>query len=243
MPDEIFNNPRLAAIYDAFDGKREDLLPYLAITREYKARSVLDIGCGTGTFACLLNNEGFSVTGFDPSESSLDIARQKLGSQGVNWVLESLPNFKPSLFDMAVMTGNVAQVFLTDDDWNANLIAIHKSLKQDGYLVFETRDPAAKAWQGWTKDRTYKKLNLPEIGKVEGWCDLLSVVDDLVTFRWTYVFEKDGSVLSSDSTLRFRSREETELSLTKSGFIVKEVRDAPDRPSLEFVFIAIKESS
>jgi hypothetical protein len=48
----------------------------------------------------------------------------------------------------------------------------------------------------------------------------------------------DGAVLTSDSTLRFRSRVEVEESLVDAGFVVDEVRDAPDRPGREFVFVA-----
>jgi len=45
-------------------------------------------------------------------------------------------------------------------------------------------------------------------------------------------------VLTSGSTLRFRGRDELAGSLASAGFVVDEVRDAPDRPGLEFVFIA-----
>ncbi len=59
-----------------------------------------------------------------------------------------------------------------------------------------------------------------------------------VSFRYTYRFDGDGAVITSDSTLRFRSREEVESSLAAYGYRVVEVRDAPDRPGREFVFIA-----
>jgi hypothetical protein len=45
-------------------------------------------------------------------------------------------------------------------------------------------------------------------------------------------------VLTSDPTLRFRTRKAVERSLSTSGFVVDEVRDAPDRPGRELVFIA-----
>ncbi|CAM5394107.1 class I SAM-dependent methyltransferase [Streptomyces violaceorubidus] len=60
----------------------------------------------------------------------------------------------------------------------------------------------------------------------------------LVTFRWTYVFGADGEVLTSDSTLRFREREEVAADLAGQGYVVREVRDAPDRAGREFVFVA-----
>jgi hypothetical protein len=60
----------------------------------------------------------------------------------------------------------------------------------------------------------------------------------LVSFRNTYKFLADGTVVTSDSTLRFRSREEVESSLIAHGYQVLDVREAPDRPGREFVFIA-----
>jgi hypothetical protein len=49
---------------------------------------------------------------------------------------------------------------------------------------------------------------------------------------------RSGASLTSDSTLRFRSRDELASSLAAVGLTVGEVRDAPDRPGREFVFIA-----
>lgn len=51
---------------------------------------------------------------------------------------------------------------------------------------------------------------------------------EFVTFRATVIFESDGAVLTSQSTLRFRSREAVTSSLAEAGFTVDEVRDAPD---------------
>ena len=59
-----------------------------------------------------------------------------------------------------------------------------------------------------------------------------------VSFRSTYRFERDRAVLVSDSMLRFRYEDELRESLIDTKFAVREVRDAPDRPGREFVFIA-----
>ncbi|MGE0526899.1 MAG: hypothetical protein AB7G93_16745 [Bdellovibrionales bacterium] len=140
---------------------------------------------------------------------------------------------------MAVMTGNVAQVFLTDDSWQENLNAIRRSLHANGHLVFEVRDPAERAWLDWNREKTYSLLEIPGIGPVESWCELTDVKSELVSFRWTYTFKSDGEVITSDSTLRFRSRAEIARSLAKSGYRVREVRGAPDRPGKEFVFLQL----
>jgi SAM-dependent methyltransferase len=66
MADAIFAVRRLAEICDPSDPDRRDLEAYLDLIEQFDARSVLDIGCGTGTFGCLLAQRGVEVTGLDP---------------------------------------------------------------------------------------------------------------------------------------------------------------------------------
>lgn len=96
----------------------------------------------------------------------------------------------------------------------------------------------ARAWEEWNRDASHRVTELPGVGAVETWVQLVEVSGSLVSFRWTYVFAADGQVLTSDSTLRFREREEVEADLVARGFVVDEVHGAPDRPGREFVFIA-----
>jgi hypothetical protein len=118
------------------------------------------------------------------------------------------------------------------------LHAIRRALRPGGRLVFESRDPARKAWLAWNRQQTYRRVVIPGAGPVKTWTDLTGAGKSLVSFRSTVVFASDGAVLTSDSTLRFRERAELAGSLASAGLVVDEVRDAPDRPGLEFVFIA-----
>lgn len=237
-PDPIFAEPRLAAVYDAFDGERDDLDLYEAIVDELGARRVLDVGCGTGSFAVRLAARGLAVTGVDPAAASLDLARAKPHADRVRWIDGDASAVTDDGFDVATMTGNVAQVFLTDDAFTATLAAVSASLRPGGHLVFEVRDPARRAWEGWTPDRTRTSLVVDGVGAVEAWTEVTSVELPLVSFRQTYRFALDGAVLVSDSTLRFRRRDELDAALDACGFDVDHVRDAPDRPGLEWVVVA-----
>ncbi len=118
------------------------------------------------------------------------------------------------------------------------LQAICACLRPGGLLAFETRDPAARAWEQWTRAATHRVSDVPGAGRVESWVEVTEVEWPLVSFRWTWVFARDGARLTSSSTLRFRERSEVESDLHDSGFDVIEVRGAPDRPGQELVFLA-----
>jgi SAM-dependent methyltransferase len=242
--DEIFANPRLAELYDHFDGDRSDLDAYLAIAQELSAHCVVDVGCGTGVFACLLANHGFDVIGVDPAEASLTVARRKPGADRITWLLgdaRALTNCgEGPVADLVTMTANVAQVFLSDEDWLATLGHIHAALLPTGHFVFEVRDPAQRAWEQWNREASSVSITIDGTGTVEGWVELTEVALPFLSFRWSYRFGEDGATVTSDSTLRFRTRAEITDSLTASGFGVCDVRDAPDRPGKEFVFLARK---
>lgn len=239
MPDPIFAETHLAAIYDALDPDRSDLLAYAGIVAELRARSVLDIGCGTGTFATLLAQCGVSVVGVDPAVASVGVARAKPYADRVTWVAGDITAVPPVQVDLATMTANVAQVFRTDDAWQSVLVGARAALRPGGHLVFETRDPARAAWATWNRADSHAVTNVDGVGEVESWLDLLQIDDarGLVTFRHTFVLP-DGNVRTSESTLRFRTREQVLASLDAAGFETIDIRDAPDRPGLEMVFIA-----
>src|SRR5579862_319206 len=136
------------------------------------------------------------------------------------------------------MTGNVAQVIRTDQDWARVLRAIGTALRPHGHLVFETRRPERRAWEEWAADTAPVTLDVPGAGPVEHRSEDTAVDLPFVSFRDTYTFAADGAVITSESTLRFRDREEVASSLTAAGYRILDVRQAPDRPGREYVFIA-----
>ncbi|HLI45398.1 MAG TPA: class I SAM-dependent methyltransferase [Acidimicrobiales bacterium] len=189
------------------------------------------------------------VVGLDPAAASLAVARRKPHAELVRWIEANaadpdLERLVAHSFDLVVMTGNVAQVFLDDAEWAAVLANAYRLLRPGGRLVFEARRPEAEAWRTWTKDRTYRRLPLPGSGRRRGedhvttWTELSSVQLPLISFRQHFVFERGPETLISDSTLVFRGEAEIVDQLEQAGFAVKGVRQAPDRPGLEMVFVA-----
>ena len=236
-PDAIFSDERLAALYDLFEGERDDLDAYVAIVQELSARRVLDIGCGTGEFVLRLAALGVEASGLDPAVASIDVAKKKQGAEKVEWVEGDVSALPVIDVDLVTMTANVAQVFVEDDAWRAVLDAAASVLQPGGHLVFETRDPDQRAWESWDRESSFQSAVGPDGSIIETWHEVTSVDLPLVTFDGTYRFA-DGSTTVSTSTLRFRSRDEVETALVDTGFEAIDVRDALDRPGREFVFIA-----
>lgn len=236
--DHIFSDHRLTKIYDDFDPDRSDLIPYVNMIKDLGAESVIDVGCGTGSLALLLEKEGVDVVAVDPAEASVDIAKSKPGADKIRWIVggaDALPNDST---DVVVMAGNVAQAIVEPALWADTLDHICSALKSGGHLIFETRNPDFQAWKEWNKEASFKRVSIEEIGQVDGWVELLDVDLPLVSFRWTYFFHESNTTLTSDSTLRFRTVSELETDLANHGFKIEDVREAPDRPGKEHVVIA-----
>jgi ubiquinone/menaquinone biosynthesis C-methylase UbiE len=235
-PDPAFADPRLASLYDVLDGDRRDLDAYVAVAEEVAATRIVDIGCGTGSLAVRLSAQGRTVIGVDPAGASLEVARAKPHADRVTWVhgdATALLHMDVEA-DLAVMTGNVAQVFVSDDDWAQTLDAVRRCLRPGGWLAFETRRPEVRDWEGW--DEADTRIDLPGGGRAVFTCAVTRVEPPLVTFETTLTLGED--VVPSSSTLRFRERHEVEADLVRHGFEVVDVREAPDRPGKELVFLA-----
>ena len=232
-PDATFSDPRQAVLYDVFNNDRSDLDAYVRIADEVEAHRVVDVGCGTGSLAVRLAELGFSVTGVDPAGASLDVARAKPNAELVTWVhgdATSLVGLEAA--DLAVMTGNVAQVFVSDEDWYATLRAIRTCLRPGGWFVFETRRSEVRDWETW--NLAPSPVAMPD-GRGRLACTVTEVALPLVTFEGSTAIGEE--IMRSTSTLRFRERNELERDLSRHGFNVLDVRDAPDRPGKEMVFL------
>ena len=104
VPDAIFAHPRLAPVYDAFDGDRDDLAAYVGIVGELGAERVLDVGCGTGCLASLVAGSGRTVMGADPAGASLAVARAKDVRARITRVHGDATALRPFGADLAVLT-------------------------------------------------------------------------------------------------------------------------------------------
>lgn len=243
MPDALFSHPRLARVYDPLDPDRSDLDAYVDVVKEFGARAVLDVGCGTGALMTRLVDLGISVLGIDPASASIGVARSKVSSDLATTIIAEAPDIADSpakrhSFDLATMTANVAQVFLDDEDWLAALRAVRCCLRAGGHLVFETRRPSDRAWERWTRESTWRIVDVDGEGPVETWVQTTEADGEYVTFDSPTIFHSDGERIESTSTLRFRTEYTLKRTLTEAGFDEIEVRDLPYAPGRGWLFVA-----
>jgi ubiquinone/menaquinone biosynthesis C-methylase UbiE len=95
MPDRLFEDPRLARLYDACCAGRPDFAFYLPLVMQ--SPSVLDVGCGTGALLHLARVAGHRgrLCGLDPADAMLEQARVRLAHQ-VRSVTGDVATFTPT---------------------------------------------------------------------------------------------------------------------------------------------------
>jgi SAM-dependent methyltransferase len=201
--DEVFEDPRFASLYDHFNAWDVCDDFYLDLARE-TGGPVLDLGCGTGLLACRIAQEGLSVTGVDPAEGMLRVARSRPGAERVSWVKAEGQTLRlPECFNLIYMTGHAFQALLTDDDAIAVLRAVRDHLGSDGRFAFETRNPAKQAWLSWTPDRR-RAVTTDERGTVEEFFDTMAHPDTgIVDIAAHYRFSDTGRTIVGRSRIRF----------------------------------------
>jgi len=113
MGNDLFNS--IAGVYGWFH--RYQMKRFSSILDQHaeavglsSIRTICDVGCGTGALCAVLAERGFAVTGVDPAEKMLEVAKRKSVSPNVEFLqadaLEGLP-FVDDRFDL-VFTSYVA---------------------------------------------------------------------------------------------------------------------------------------
>lgn len=233
---ETYAEPRIAELYDTFNElspTEEAFLDVAAeLTEDVEAPvRILDIGCGTGTLAAALAEDpDTEVTGLEPSEAMLAIARQT--SENVEWVLGDARALEPGgeladeFFDLILMTGNVSQEIEDDAALERTLLAAARCIAAGGALVFDTRNPDGEHWKAWAAGEGHGEDTTVEFEdgtSVEVAQREWNYKNGLLT--WTSRYEFPDEVLEQKNAIRFRPLKKWEQHLTAGGWDTAEFHD------------------
>ncbi|RKU03337.1 class I SAM-dependent methyltransferase [Burkholderia sp. Nafp2/4-1b] len=218
-PGEIlYSDPRLVAVYDRFNAGDRDFAFYASRIGTTRQR-ILDLGCGTGTFARRLAAAGHDVVAIDPAPAMIDHARRQPGAGAVRWFacdVDSLPPGTP--FDAVVMTGHAFQCLLTDADIDATLRGVRRVLADGGRFLFETRNPRVEPWRAWTPAASASRIESLEFGVVELHHRVTAIDGPIVSFDTVYHFHRDDTQVTNASRLRFIAQPDLQARVAAVGF-------------------------
>lgn len=107
------------------------------------AKTILDLGCGTGKHACLLAEKGYDVVGIDFSESMIVLAKDRKNQQQSN---SQCPVFQQGdirhlnlnkQFDVVISLFHVFSYLTANEDLTQGFQTVSRHLKPDGLLLFD----------------------------------------------------------------------------------------------------------
>lgn len=200
MIDDPYRDADLVELYDLDNPDGEDHAYYRALADEIDARSIVDLGCGTGLLTRSLVRPDRFVTGVDPSRTMLDYARRQPGAESVTWIHGDASALAPTgTADLAICTGN-AMMHISPEALPSTLRSLAGALRSGGTLSFESRNPAYREWERWTPETTYGERLTP-VGHLREWLDVTDVREGRVVFDAHNVFP-DGEDRIYTSTPR-----------------------------------------
>ncbi len=110
--------------------------PFLIALREAGARTVLELGCGTGNDAARLAGAGYSVTAIDLSGEAIGRARARFGAMASFVVADMTQRLPFSDEDFDAVMSNVAMHMFPDGVTRAVFAEVGRLVRPGGLFLF-----------------------------------------------------------------------------------------------------------
>ena len=132
---------KFAYFYDEFTSKLEYDL-WVEFTEQYLKPndSILDLACGTGTFATMLKLKGYNSEGLDLSEEIIDIAneKRKINRLDIPFYCMDMTNFDlGKKYNVITCFFDSINFLSSTKDINKLFDCVYKHLKDDGLFIFD----------------------------------------------------------------------------------------------------------
>lgn len=109
-----------------------------------EAKTILDLGCGTGRHACLLADKGFEITGVDFSESMISLAQSRKqhltpdAAKRIHFQKGDIRRINLGRqFDVVLSLFHVFSYLTTNDDLKLGFQTVYKHLRPGGLFLFD----------------------------------------------------------------------------------------------------------
>jgi len=198
-----------------------------------EAKTILDLGCGTGIHDFLLAERGYNVTGVDLSAEMLSAAKARLSS--LQPQPTSLKFFQGDIrtvrlgrtFDAVVSLFHVMSYQVTNDDLSAAFATVRAHLQSGGIFIFDcwygpaviTNRPSVRV----------KRLENEEIALTRIAEPVMHPNDNVVDVNYhAFVRDKAGNgveELRETHRMRYLFRSEIEILLRKTGMDIVEASE------------------
>ena len=123
---------RLAIVHRHFPTNQRD---------DGSPRRVLDVGCAAGYFLSVMAEDGWDISGLEPSDAIRVRAEAELGAENVRGGLLGMDDFEPGSFDLITFWDVIEHI----PDPRAALVRAGELLAPGGLLIVETQDVASRA--------------------------------------------------------------------------------------------------
>ena len=164
---------RFAKVYAG--GKYPNLSQEMAavlpkVMKQYKipaagTKRLLDVACGEGSFAVEMAKKGWNVTGIDQSEEMLRLAKHRAKKESVEVSFQNQDmrfiDFA-SEFDLVTCWFDSLNYLITNDDLQSAFNSISRSLKPNGWLIFDMNTTYGLAVE-WQRNRCYVQQETPDL--------------------------------------------------------------------------------
>jgi SAM-dependent methyltransferase len=222
-------------MYQTFIDYQEEFNFYSSIILQYKKKSVLEIGCGTGNLAKFFIASALKYIGLDLSQDMINVS-QKRNPTGT-FINNDVTSFKlDNKIDSIIITGRTTSYFLNNQTVTDALKAIHGNLNKDGILCFDFIDASRffleiKGGKSISHQAIIDKKHYVR----ESYIKENTTLDNMM-FDWDakyYKIQGDNKThLTTDtSTVRAFTKNEWELLLALNNF---ELIECIDRKSYAF---------
>ncbi|HUF32161.1 MAG TPA: class I SAM-dependent methyltransferase [Acidimicrobiales bacterium] len=223
----MLTDPRLASLYDIDNPDGPDHDHWRRLADQVEPLTIIDLGCGTGLLTVSLASVARRTIGIDPDAGMLAVARRRPEAENVEWRLGDSRAIEESGVELVLMTGNVAQ-HVGPRHWPGTLEKVSAALSPGGVLGFETRNPDARAWRGWTPEATCSTRETLH-GKLTEWLEATEPDQDGTVILTAHnLWSESGEDLVVEQPLTFRGLEELVEDLAAAGLSVRAVHGGWD---------------